>query len=648
MKLINKIPYFIIIIYAWIIIISSCANQGMPTGGPRDTIPPEIVSTIPKLKGLNYTGDEVRITFNEFIIPDAVSEVLVVSPPLEKRPTILTKSKTLIIKFNENLKDSTTYSLDFKNSVADNNEKNPYNNLRFSFSTGNIYDSLRVAGIVMDAFNMEPVENTMVMLHENLHDSAVFTLRPDYIARTDENGIFLIDNIPEGKYNIFSVNDANSDLKYDESAEQIAFLDSLIIPEAEFHQEIDTLIKGLDSILVSGHTHFKPGPLYLRQFTEDIFMQYLDSYKRDSRYKCTFIFNESVADTFNINLLNADATDWYIIEPSQKYDSLTIWISDKNIAENDTLVMELSYIQLDSLNKPFVQNDTLSLNFSEKKDDSRKRRKSKEEEKKEETEKTEQFAWTNNISSSGFDLNKDIILTSPEPVKYFDNSKIFLFLAEDSLKKPINFIFSVDSSAFRSYRIKYAWEPETEYTLQIDSAACENIYNITSEKLDISFKTRKEDYYGTINLKMEGITEPVLVQLVENNDNEEVIRQKAIKENSEIVFDYLAPNKYKIKIIIDSNDNGVWDTGSFQDKYQPEKVSYINEVIKVRSNWDNNISWELKKDAPFIKNIVDKELEEQRRKEQEEKAKKEREEEDNPYQQQDNMFSPGGFGPGNM
>jgi len=147
---------------------------------------------------------------------------------------------------------------------------------------------------------------------------------------------------------------------------------------------------------------------------------------------------------------------------------------------------------------------------------------------------------------------------------------------------------------------------------------------------------------------MEGITEPVLVQLVENNDNEEVIRQKAIKENSEIVFDYLAPNKYKIKIIIDSNDNGVWDTGSFQDKYQPEKVSYINEVIKVRSNWDNNISWELKKDAPFIKNIVDKELEEQRRKEQEEKAKKEREEEDNPYQQQDNMFSPGGFGPGNM
>ena len=650
MKLIDKIPYFIIFIYAWIVIISSCANQGMPSGGPRDTIPPDIVSTNPKLKALNFKGNEVRITFNEFIIPDAVSENLVVSPPLEKRPTILTKSKTLIIKFNENLKDSTTYSLDFKNSVVDNNEKNPYTNLRFSFSTGNKYDSLRVAGMVMDAFTMEPVENTIVMLHKNLHDSAAFTLRPDYIAKTDENGIFLIDNIAEGIYNIYSLNDANNDLRYDESAEQIAFLDSVVIPSAEFQSEPDTLVSGLDSILVSGHTHFKPGPVYLRQFTEDIFTQYLNTYRRDSKFKCTFSFNEPVADTFNINLLNIDANDWYIIEPNQKYDSLIIWIADKNIADHDTLVMELSYLQLDSLNHPFIQKDTLSLNFTEKKDDSRQKRRTREEkeEEEEETEKTEQFAWTTNISTSGFDLNKKITLTSPQPVKYFDDSKISLYLTEDSLKKPINFNFNVDSSVYRSYNIEYAWQPETGYTLEVDSAACENIYGITSEKLNINFKTRREDYYGTINLKMNNVTEPLLIQLVTNNEKEDVINEKTISENSDVTFKYLSPDKYKIKIIHDSNGNGKWDTGSYQDKYQPEKVAYINEVIKVRSNWDNNISWELKKDVQFIKNIVDKEMEEQRRKEEEEKAKKEREEEDNPVQQENNMFRPGGFGPGTM
>ncbi len=648
MKLIDKVPYFIISIYAWIVITSSCANQGMPSGGPRDTIPPEIVSTTPNLRALNYKGNEVRITFDEFIIPDAVAENLVVSPPLEKRPTILTKSKTLIVKFNENLKDSTTYSLDFKNSVVDNNEKNPYKNLRFSFSTGDVYDSLRVAGMVMDAFNMEPVKNTLVMLHNNLHDSAVYTLRPDYIARTDENGIFLIDNIAEGRYNIFSVNDANNDLKYDESAEQIAFLDSLIIPAAEFHDEPDTLVTGIDSILVSGHTHFKPGPVYLRQFTEDIFSQYLNTFRRDGRFRCIFSFNEPVADTFSIELINIEAKDWYIIEPNLEYDSLIIWISDKNIADRDTLVMELSYLQIDSLSKPFIQKDTLSLNFSEKKDDSRQKRRSREEEEEEKSEGPEQFALTTNISSSGFDLNKKILLTSPQPVKSFDDSKISLYLAEDSLKKPIDFVFAIDSASHRSYIIEYAWEPETGYTLEIDSAACENIYGITSEKLNITFKTRRVDYYGTINLKMNGVTEPLLIQLVTNNEREEIIREKTIKEDSDVIFDYLSPDKYKIKIIHDSNNNGKWDTGSYQDSYQPEKVAYINEVIKVRSNWDNNISWELKKDVQFVKNIIDKELEELRRKEEEEKAKKDREEQDYPVRQQDNMFSPGGFGPGTM
>ncbi|MFW5773724.1 MAG: Ig-like domain-containing protein, partial [Tangfeifania sp.] len=152
MKIIDKLPYFIVAAFAWIVIISSCANQGMPTGGPKDTIPPVLIHTEPDYKALNYEGGEVRLTFNEFIIPDAVSEKLVVSPPLEKRPTILTKLKTLIIRFNEELKDSTTYSLDFKNSVVDNNERNPLENLRFSFSTGDVYDSLRVAGKVLNSF----------------------------------------------------------------------------------------------------------------------------------------------------------------------------------------------------------------------------------------------------------------------------------------------------------------------------------------------------------------------------------------------------------------------------------------------------------------------------------------------------------------
>jgi len=121
----------------------------------------------------------------------------------------------------------------------------------------------------------------------------------------------------------------------------------------------------------------------------------------------------------------------------------------------------------------------------------------------------------------------------------------------------------------------------------------------------------------------------MLVQVLENADEEDVLYEKIAIEDSELIFDYLSPNKYKVKVIYDENGNGEWDTGSNQDKYLPERVAYINEVKKVRSNWDNEIDWKLEADPTFTKNIVDKELEEQRRKEAEEKARQERENEQN-------------------
>ena len=151
MKLKGKLPFFIVAMLAWVVIISSCANIGMPAGGPRDSVPPILLETSPEYRALNFDKKDVRFTFNEYLQTDKISEQLVISPPLEKRPSIKTKSKTLIIEFNEDLKDSVTYSLDFKNSIVDNNEQNPLKNLRFSFSTGPEYDSLRVAGRVINA-----------------------------------------------------------------------------------------------------------------------------------------------------------------------------------------------------------------------------------------------------------------------------------------------------------------------------------------------------------------------------------------------------------------------------------------------------------------------------------------------------------------
>ncbi len=643
MKIAAKIPYIIVAGFAWIVIISSCANQGMPTGGPKDSIPPVLVETHPDYRALNFNGDEVRLTFNEYIIPDEVREKLVVSPPLKKRPTIRTKSKTLIVQFNEDLKDSTTYSLDFKNSVADNNERNEYENLRFSFSTGDVYDSLRVAGRVLEAFNLEPKENVLVMLHSNLHDSAVYTVIPDYIAKTNETGLFLMDNISPGTYHIFSVTDNNNNLLYDEGAEEIAFLDSVIVPGAEYREVQDTLVKGVDSMLVTGHTQFFPDPVYLRQFTEDIFDQYIVDYERNNPYQSTIVFNEPVADSFNIRLLNHDIENWYILEHNPEMDSLTIWLSDTTLVKTDTLVTEVSYFQLDTLSQLFVQKDTLEFigSFTGNEEESSKRRR-RDKGEESEPESIPQFTLKTNLGTAPFDLNKDIRIKVPEPVKSFDSTQVSLYLKEDTLKTPLQFNFSKDTAAWRTYSVSYAWEPGLEYSLEIDSAAVENVYGITSKQLKKDFEMREEDYYGKIILNMQDVEMPVIVQLLENTEDEKVISQKYIDENATVAFDFLAPDKYKLKAVYDRNGNRKWDPGSYQDHYLPERVTYINEVIKIRGNWDSKFDWQLTPDPHFSKKIRDKELEEQHRKDAREKARQERNE--RPQLQNQNQTGTGASG----
>lgn len=644
MKLKGKLPFFILSVLTWVVIISSCANMGMPAGGPRDTVPPVLLETSPEFRALNFDKDNIRLTFNEYLQTDKISEELVISPPLEKRPIIRTKSRSLVIEFDEELKDSVTYSFDFKNSIVDNNEQNPIENLRFSFSTGPEYDSLRVAGRVINAFNLEPNEDgSLLVLHSNLHDSAVFSVRPDYIAETDAEGLFMFDNIAKGTYNLFAINDMNNDLLYNEGAEEIAFLDTLVIPEAHFHPDPDTLVSGLDSMLVLGHTHFSPDPFYMRYLMEDIFEQYVESTKRESRNKCLFLFNESIADTFSVKLIEHEVNDWQLFEYGRKKDSVLMWITDTMISRYDSLYMELAYFQLDSAGQRYVQNDTVLMHYTDPKTEpqkkSRKPEKDKESENEDEEVKKEkptpQFSWLADVPST-MELNGLIKFTAPQPVEHFNTAMVKLYLSNDTLKNALPIKVQEDTSKYRSYSIRHNWEPETGYSLEIDSAACLGIFGITSKALSKNFTTREEDYYGSLEFNFTNVSMPMLVQVLKNNEEEEVLRQKSITKNGAVLFEYLSPDKYKVKVIYDANGNGKWDAGSFQDKTQPERVAYLQEVIKLRSNWTESHRWDLTPDPLFSKNIRDKEEEERKRKEELEKRQKEEEQERN-----SGMFRPG-------
>ena len=615
LRLKSVVPILMGIALFYLIFNTSCANQGTPTGGIKDTIPPVVIKTVPALRGTNYNGSDLRFTFDEYIIPEGINEKLVISPPMKKKPVIKMKGKTLIVEFQEDLHKESTYSIDFKDAVADNNEKNPIEDLRFSFSTGSTYDSLRVAGYIKNALNHEPVENAVVMLHRQMDYTAFIDSIPDYIGTTDKKGLFMIDNIAGGSYRLYALTETDNSLTYNQIAEKIAFADSIIVPSSKFRAENDTIIQVTDTLVVSGRVEYSPGLQFLMMFEEEKFDQYLDSYKRNQANKCDFFFTETLNDSFKINLIRPVPTkDWSFIESNLKRDSITVWVTDTLISNRDTLVFELKYEVLDSLNQMVLKTDTIEMLYQKPKLPKQKR-------KKNEVAIVPTIVLSDNINSSGHDLYQRINIEAPEPLSSFDTSMIRLYSVLDSVKTQIPIVVEKDTNSIRKYFIEHQWEADANYLFQIDSAAARNIYGYPSMKVDKKFKTQKEDYYGKIIMNISNLNGPAIVQLLSNDKDERILQKIQILEDGKIEFPFLKPDKYKIRMIIDSNKNGKWDTGYLATYLQPEQVMYFPKIIKVRSNFEYKENLKMDYSAPRKKELIDEDLEKEKARKKE-KAKK--------------------------
>jgi len=593
----------------YLVFTTSCANPGMPTGGDKDSIPPVVVKTVPQPDARNYKGKTVNITFDEFIVSTDVSSELVVSPPLKKKPVIKTKSKTLIVDFDDQLQPDKTYSLDFRNSIKDNNEGNPLESFRFSFSNGPQFDSLVVGGYVRMAENMEPVEDALVLLHSMDSISAFRDSIPDYIGKTDEEGFYMISNVAPGKYRLYAVQDADNSLTYNSSGELIAFADSLIVPDAPLVPD-STLSRHLEEAEKEGgepHEHeaqqYDMKAHYLLLFQEELYEQYLEESKRERANLCFFRFDEAVTDSFSVRLLKPEPTpDWALFEFSAKRDSLNLWIKDTTISRMDTLKFQLNYEVLDSMKNFVMQTDTVELAFEKPKE--KEKRKKKNEAEQDQEKEIPHFSFKGN-GKDGFDIYSKLTLEVPEPLEKFDYSMIHLSHKVDTVSEEVQFTIEADSVNLRRYRIHYPWEFQEEYTLTIDSAAATTIGGYVSNKFGQKLKIKDEGYYAKIILTLSNLGGPSVVQLVKNTDKEEVVQQIAIATDGEIQFPYLNPDKFKIRLFIDRNENQQWDTGNLEKGIQPERVVYYPKIIKTRSNFELRETWNLPDDLQFKKDLID-------------------------------------------
>jgi hypothetical protein len=595
-------------------VIYGCAKVGSPTGGAKDETPPEIIESKPVNYSTNFNSKRIEITFDEYIQLKNIQQELLISPPLKERSENRLRGKSLIVDLNNELKENTTYTLNFGNAITDNNEGNVLANYEFVFSTGDHVDSMSVTGKLVNAFNLKPEEDpVLIMLYENLADSAPYIDIPSFIGKTNKDGSFAVNNIKADTLRIFALKDANSNLLFDASNEKIAFIDSSFILSPELIEttlyyladsllpadsiDEDLKLRGFVIDSISGDTvQIEEKLKYalhvnLFLFQEENIYQYLTTKERETREKLVFGFKRPLYDSLEIFPLNfAHGNEWFIKEKSVSNDTIIYWIKDSLIINIDTLSLQLKYTVVDTLNNFVTQVDTINLRYREQRQKKPASRKSKEEE--DAGDKGSYLELPLNIAPRAtVDLNKTIWISPDKPVASFDPSLIKLYKLEDTLEINQPFALIRDTMRLRKFKITTAWEERMNYRLLIEPGAFTDIYGLSNDTVLMKFSTQKSDYYGALILTAEDVESPLIIQLL--NENENLVREKHISENSIIRFDYLEPKKYLLKIIYDDNDNCKWDTGNYLKKIQPEKVKYYPGEINVRSNWDVEIVWKL-------------------------------------------------------
>jgi len=604
---VKRVLHFVFSVLILLVLVYSCANMGMPKGGPKDKSAPVIVKSDPAPNQLNFSDNKIRITFNEFIVPDEMNEKFIVSPPTTKKPLFKTKGKTFIVDLNEKLLPNTTYSLDFKDGIVDNNEKNRYKDLRLAFSTGPTLDTLRIVGFVRDAFMLEPMKGCYVLLYRGTSDTLIYKTRPDFVGKTNSSGFFAISNLPAESFQLYAISDIDNNLKYTPGVDSISILNRRILPSAEFQPQRDTLITGADTLVVLGKTRFFPDPVNFSLFFEKGFDLSLDKYERPDRKSVVLTFTASTADTFNVELLNVKPKgSWNIIEKSRNADSLRIWITDSLVYKRDTLALQLSYLQQDTLGVFYTTKDTIKLYMAD--DQAAKSEKNKHKERKKIVTEPRSVELTTNLGPI-LDPYREIRIESPEPIRSFDASKVQLFVKEDTTYVKIAPVVKPDTSNNRRYWVSYPWAFGSSYRLTIDSTAMYTIYGLYGKAFKTDFKTQEEEHYGKIVFNITNVRGATIIQILDNGKDEKLVKELRIDKDQEITIPFLDPKKYLMKAVFDKNNNGIWDSGNLKEKLEPEEVCYYLGVIKVRSNWDNKDNWTLPDPLSFRKNIIDEEVE---------------------------------------
>lgn len=507
-----------------------CAKRGNPTGGPRDITPPELVRTEPENYSTNFKAEKIRLYFDELIKLQDVQNQLIVSPPLKYPPEIRPQggaSRYVEIVIKDTLKENTTYTLNFGQSITDNNEGNPNSYLSYVFSTGSYIDSLTLSGAVKDAFNRTADQFVSVMLYErdsSFSDSTVYKSPPLYIANTgDSLPFFELKNLKAGNYALIALKDVNKNNLFDQGQDKIGFLeDTITLPTDSVYllnlfRELPDYSASVPSYVAKNHIIFG-----YRGNVEDIQIETMTELPDSVKTK---ILKDRETDTLNYWLTPTDL------------DSIIFKVSNNALDIVDTFTVKTRKLPLDSLLISPSKNG--SFNFEDR-----------------------------------------FSLLANTPIVNVDTTKIGFFL--DSVAA--SYRYSLDSIG-NKVDFDFAVEPNLRYSIYLLPGAITDFFGIQNDSLSYNLSIGSYADYGNLRLTLGGaVRYPLIIQLI--NERGELKKELIASESQMFEFNNLDPAKYSVRVIFDDNGNGKWDTGSYLNKIQPEKVSYYPDVIDVRANWE--------------------------------------------------------------
>ncbi|SHF96211.1 Ig-like domain-containing protein [Flavobacterium segetis] len=543
----NNLKYtFLLLLF----IIASCAKRGSITGGLKDTIAPVLKMSFPENFSTNFKGDQIKLVFDENVKLKNLNKQLIISPPMKNEPLVLptTATKTITIKIKDTLQPNTTYSFNFGQSIADNNEGNPYNQFKYVFSTGDFIDSLKLSGTVKSAYDKEVESFVSVMLYDinnDFNDSIVYNETPRYVTNTlDSLKTFNFENLKAGKYLLVGIKDVNSNNKYNPKQDKIGFHKEIITIPTDSTPELSLFKEELPL------KTFKPSQASGNRFLLG--------------YEGTINSNEARPEIILSDKNNALV---HLVTKLPKKDSLQIWYKQ---------------IKADSLNLA-VAKGYYKVKYTFKNKDQKK-----------------DTLMISAIQNNDIKFRDRFTLESATPLIAIDNSKINLV---NKAKAKVPFTTEYDEFNQKLY-FDFNKEPQENYSFTILPGALNDYYEKLNDTLSYKLSTKSTSDYGNLTVLLENIKQfPVIIELTDTKGD--VMASEYTEENKTVNFNLIDPAMYILRAIYDGNKNKQWDSGNYLKKRQAEEVIYFSKEIDVRANWDVNQIFDLS--LPYLPEIKKKE-----------------------------------------